>query len=124
MAVAAILVFSRSLRFGPLDRRFVPENPWIAGTRHLGQFWSSRGALKIDHQWIQSGPYARVRHPIDSGLLLTLIGTALFVGEWRSRKGRLCSLHTAQGTKGRGREFGVIYQQYCGKTVALIPQLF
>jgi len=84
MAVAAILVFSRSLRFGPLDRRFVPENPWIAGTRHLGQFWSSRGALKIDHQWIQSGPYARVRHPIDSGLLLTLIGTALFVGEWRA----------------------------------------
>jgi len=74
MAVAAILVFSRSLRFGPLDRRFVPENPWIAGTaiilvmagltisvcarRHLGQFWSSRVALKIDHQLIQSGPYA------------------------------------------------------------------
>ncbi len=31
MAVAAMLVFSPFFRVGPLARRFVPENRWIAG---------------------------------------------------------------------------------------------
>jgi protein-S-isoprenylcysteine O-methyltransferase Ste14 len=38
---------------------------------------------------IQSGPYARVRHPIYSGLLLATIGTALYSGEWRAALGVL-----------------------------------
>jgi len=145
MAVAAMLVFSPFFRVGPLARRFVPKNPWIEGTaiilviaglaisvwarRHLGQFWSSRVALKIDHQLIQSGPYARVRHPIDSGLLRTLIGTVLFVGEWRAVAG-VALVFAAHGHKARRaealltREFGGICQQYCGRIGALIPWLF
>jgi protein-S-isoprenylcysteine O-methyltransferase Ste14 len=43
--------------------------------------------LKEGHQLIQSGPYARVRHPIYSGIALAMIGTALFVGEWRALLG-------------------------------------
>jgi protein-S-isoprenylcysteine O-methyltransferase Ste14 len=145
MAVAAMLVFSPFFRFGPLARRFVPENPWIEGTaiilviaglaisvwarQHLGQFWSSRVALKIDHQLIQSGPYARVRHPIYSGLLLALIGTALFVGEWRAVAG-VALVYAAHWNKARREEalltgkFGATYEQYRGRTGALIPRLF
>jgi protein-S-isoprenylcysteine O-methyltransferase Ste14 len=145
MAVAALLVFSRSLRIGALALRFVPENPWIAGTgviltaaglaisvwarRHLGQFWSSRVTVQTDHQLIQSGPYSRVRHPIYSGLLLALIGTALFVGEWRAVLG-VAIVFVAHWNKGRReedlltREFGRDYEQYCGRTGALIPRLF
>jgi protein-S-isoprenylcysteine O-methyltransferase Ste14 len=47
---------------------------------HLGKYWSGRITLKEDHRVIQTGPYAWVRHPIYSGLLLALLGTVLTVG--------------------------------------------
>ena len=51
---------------------------------HLGKYWSGRITLKVDHRLIQSGPYAWVRHPIYSGLLLALLGTAITVGTLQS----------------------------------------
>jgi protein-S-isoprenylcysteine O-methyltransferase Ste14 len=51
---------------------------------HIGEYWSARVAVKEDHRVIDSGPYAHVRHPIYSGILLGLIGTALAVGNWRA----------------------------------------
>ena len=50
---------------------------------HLGQYWSDKVVLKVDHQLIRSGPYAHLRHPIYSGVLLAVLGTALIVDEWR-----------------------------------------
>src|SRR5205085_9779155 len=50
---------------------------------HLGQYWSDKIVLKVDHQLIRSGPYARMRHPIYSGVLLGVLGTALLLGEIR-----------------------------------------
>ena len=49
----------------------------------LGQYWSDKIVLKVDHQLIRSGPYARMRHPIYSGVLLGVAGSALVVNEWR-----------------------------------------
>ena len=49
----------------------------------LGQFWSDRVIVQADHQLIRTGPYAHLRHPIYSGVLLGVLGTALVVGEWR-----------------------------------------
>ncbi len=46
----------------------------------LGQNWSADIAFKQDHELIQRGPYAYVRHPIYSGVLLMGIGTALHHG--------------------------------------------
>jgi protein-S-isoprenylcysteine O-methyltransferase Ste14 len=46
----------------------------------LGRNWSSRVTLKEDHELIQRGPYRAVRHPIYSGLLLMVLGTAILVG--------------------------------------------
>jgi protein-S-isoprenylcysteine O-methyltransferase Ste14 len=71
--------------------------------RHSGPFWSGRVTLKRDHQLIQSGPYAWVRHPIYSGLLLAMLATALFVGEWRAALGALLILVT-HGWKARRQE--------------------
>jgi protein-S-isoprenylcysteine O-methyltransferase Ste14 len=48
--------------------------------RHLGKYWSGRITLKVDHHVIQSGPYAFVRHPIYSGILLALLGTVISIG--------------------------------------------
>lgn len=94
------LIFARTSHLGPLDARFVGENEGVkvvglamvvaglgfsAWARvHIGKFWSSRVSLKQGHQLIQSGPYARVRHPIYSGIFLALIGTTLFAGVWRA----------------------------------------
>jgi protein-S-isoprenylcysteine O-methyltransferase Ste14 len=50
---------------------------------HLGQFWSDKVVLKVDHQLIRTGPYASLRHPIYSGVLLGVAGTAVLLGEWR-----------------------------------------
>jgi protein-S-isoprenylcysteine O-methyltransferase Ste14 len=50
---------------------------------HLGQFWSDKVVLKVDHELIRTGPYAHLRHPIYSGVLLAVLATALVLGEWR-----------------------------------------
>ena len=47
----------------------------------LGRNWSARVSLKENHELIQRGPYRLVRHPIYSGLLLMLVGTAVLVGQ-------------------------------------------
>jgi protein-S-isoprenylcysteine O-methyltransferase Ste14 len=51
---------------------------------HLGKYWSATITLKHGHQVIQTGPYAWVRHPIYSGLLLALSGTAIWIGTLQS----------------------------------------
>jgi protein-S-isoprenylcysteine O-methyltransferase Ste14 len=47
----------------------------------LGGNWSARVSLKENHELIQSGPYRVIRHPIYSGLLLMILGTALLTGQ-------------------------------------------
>jgi protein-S-isoprenylcysteine O-methyltransferase Ste14 len=47
---------------------------------HLGALWSGTVTRKSDHRIVDSGPYAIVRHPIYSGMLLSLWMTALAVG--------------------------------------------
>ncbi len=47
---------------------------------HLGRLWSARVTRKADHAVVDSGPYAIVRHPIYTGLLLSLLATATAKG--------------------------------------------
>lgn len=144
LGVGGYLIFVRSSGLGLLDRRFLPDDPPIktgamvlivAGLgisvwarRHIGQFWSARVTLKQNHQLIQSGPYARVRHPIYSGLLLAIIGTALFVGERRAVLGVLV-IFTGHWWKARREEallagqFGASYEEYRKRTGSLLPRL-
>ncbi|HEX3873472.1 MAG TPA: isoprenylcysteine carboxylmethyltransferase family protein [Solirubrobacteraceae bacterium] len=46
----------------------------------LGRNWSAEVTFKEDHELVQSGPYAFVRHPIYTGLLLMALGTATNYG--------------------------------------------
>jgi len=43
----------------------------------LGRNWSPRPAVKEHHELVTAGPYAYVRHPIYTGILLAALGTAL-----------------------------------------------
>src|SRR5438552_12237316 len=46
----------------------------------LGRNWSGGVVLKEDHELIQRGPYAYVRHPIYSGVFLLMLGFAVLKG--------------------------------------------
>jgi protein-S-isoprenylcysteine O-methyltransferase len=46
----------------------------------LGKNWSANIVLKEDHKLITTGPYAYVRHPIYTGLILMVLGVVLHIG--------------------------------------------
>ncbi|WP_181391617.1 methyltransferase family protein [Methanospirillum lacunae] len=49
---------------------------------HLGKNWSSIPEVKKEHTLIKSGPYQIVRHPIYTGFLVGIIGSALMIGSF------------------------------------------
>jgi protein-S-isoprenylcysteine O-methyltransferase Ste14 len=44
---------------------------------HLGRLWSGAITRKQDHRVVDSGPYALVRHPIYTGLIVAIVASAL-----------------------------------------------
>lgn len=75
---------------------------------------------------MRSGPYAYVRHPIYTGLLAALIGTALMIDKGRALVG-LAFLVVAVVRKVRTEErfmaeaFGEAYARYRAEVPALVP---
>jgi len=49
---------------------------------YLGRNWSNEPSIQENHELITTGPYHFVRHPIYTGILAGLLGTALEVGIW------------------------------------------
>jgi protein-S-isoprenylcysteine O-methyltransferase Ste14 len=47
---------------------------------HLGRLWSASVTRKAEHKIIETGPYALVRHPIYSGVLVALLMTTAIMG--------------------------------------------
>ena len=46
---------------------------------YLGRNWGMPMSQKDDPELVTAGPYSRVRHPIYSGIILAMIGTAIAV---------------------------------------------
>ncbi|HEY7896701.1 MAG TPA: isoprenylcysteine carboxylmethyltransferase family protein [Gemmatimonadaceae bacterium] len=44
---------------------------------YLGRNWSPVPARKEEHELVTGGPYAAIRHPIYTGIILAALGTAL-----------------------------------------------
>ena len=44
---------------------------------HLGRNWSGEPSLKEGHELVTSGPYRIVRHPIYTGVIAAVLGSAL-----------------------------------------------
>jgi protein-S-isoprenylcysteine O-methyltransferase Ste14 len=47
---------------------------------HLGRNWGMPMSLRQGHELVTSGPYAYVRHPIYTGILLAMIGSTIARG--------------------------------------------
>jgi protein-S-isoprenylcysteine O-methyltransferase Ste14 len=98
----------------------------IWARRHIGRYWSARVTLKEGHQLIESGPYRLVRHPIYSGLLLSMAATVTAIGTVQSICGYALlvgALVFKLGAEERllAANFGEAYKDYQKRVKALIP---
>jgi protein-S-isoprenylcysteine O-methyltransferase Ste14 len=95
---------------------------------HIGKNWSSMPAIRVDHTLIRTGPYSLVRHPIYTGILFGIVGTAIIIGDplglivfflilvvylWKIRMEEMYLQE----------EFGEDYARYKKEVPALIPLL-
>jgi protein-S-isoprenylcysteine O-methyltransferase Ste14 len=142
---AYALMFTRHAGAGWLQTQLLPDNLWVQvlgitinllgllfavwARIYLGGNWSSAVTVKIGHELIRKGPYRWVRHPIYSGLVLAMLGTAIanrhlrgllavvlaFIGfSIKSRIEERAMMHT----------FGAEYEEYSRNTGGILPKLY
>jgi protein-S-isoprenylcysteine O-methyltransferase Ste14 len=141
---AALAMFSGDVPREWLRIRIFPANLWIevlgialtaAGIGfaiwariYLGGNWSGSVTVKVGHQLVRSGPYRWVRHPIYSGMILGMLGTAIVRGQVRGLVA-VALLYIGFTIKSRIEErvmmstFGAEYDEYSRTTGAIVPKL-
>ena len=92
----------------------------------LGDNWSGRITVKSGHELIRSGPYRWIRHPIYTGGLLGLIGTALASGKVSGFLGVLLAVGALVyklriEERVMSAQFGDQYREYRRASWALVP---
>jgi protein-S-isoprenylcysteine O-methyltransferase Ste14 len=142
LLLAFRLIMAAKTGYPFLDERFLPDAAWtfwvgaaltatglvfsVLARHTLGTNWSGIVTVKAGHELITTGPYAIVRHPIYTGLLLGFAGSAIACGE---RRGILAVLLvvTSLWRKLRFEErwmreqFGEAYEAYSRRVRALVP---
>jgi len=139
---AVALLWGHRVPVALLNERIFPWAPWefwiaalvialgllftVWARVHIGRNWSGVVTLKEGHELVDTGPYALVRHPIYTGLLVAFVGSALARGEWRGVLAVLIAW-AALWRKLRLEErwmterFGEQYVAYCRRVPALVP---
>jgi protein-S-isoprenylcysteine O-methyltransferase Ste14 len=137
-------MFSSDVPLGWMHIRIIPREPWIEAAgitltvvgmafaiwarAYLGGNWSSNVTVKVGHQLVRTGPYRWVRHPIYSGLILAMIGTALNRRQVRGIVA-VALLWVGFTIKSRIEErfmtatFGPEYDEYRLSAGAIVPRL-
>jgi len=137
-------MFSRDVALGWMQLRILPHEIWIANLgiaitaigllfaiwarAYLGANWSGTVTVKVGHQLIRSGPYRWVRHPIYTGMILAMIGTATNRGQLRGFIAVIL-LWIGFTMKSRIEErfmtatFGPEYDEYRRTTGGIVPRL-
>lgn len=96
---------------------------------HLGSNWSRSVTIKQDHELITTGPYAVVRHPIYTGILVGFLGTAIALSQVRGiiALGLVFLVFWAKFRMEEAwmrSQFGETYANYEQQTAALVPYVF
>jgi protein-S-isoprenylcysteine O-methyltransferase Ste14 len=101
---------------------------FVWARRSLGSNWSSSAAMNHERELVQVGPYVYVRHPIYSGFLIMVLGTALAYGRLVGIVilGISIAGLTLKALKEESlltKQFGDRYVEYKSRTKAMIPYL-
>ena len=137
------LLFGGLRDWGGLNYRLVPNVSavWAAGLGltalgvgigiwarlSLGSNWSGMVTLKDDHELVQKGLYRWIRHPIYTGILLGMMGTAMIKGHFGGWLGVGVVL-TAFYFKARREErflreeFGAGFEEHSRRTGMFLPK--
>ena len=139
-----LILLGRSLP-GPLGRLVVPQAipirvtgtvfaiigvAFAIGSRQsLRNNWSGEVAITEGQQFMCSGPYAIVRHPIYAGMLLALLGTTLVASTLGSLIGFVLAIlslwqKAAIEEQFLRDEFGEQYARYQRQVKFLIPFIY
>jgi protein-S-isoprenylcysteine O-methyltransferase Ste14 len=93
--VAAVLIILLLLRVRILKGHAITHDPWLQAVGlaifllglalavwarvYLGRNWGMPMSEKVDPELVTTGPYRTIRHPIYSGIILAMVGTAVAV---------------------------------------------
>jgi protein-S-isoprenylcysteine O-methyltransferase Ste14 len=81
-----------------------------------------------DHQLVTSGPFAIVRHPMYTGLMLAALGSLLIYSTWTTLLFAiftpLISIRARREEAALAAEFGEGWQNYCKRVPAFFPRLW
>ncbi len=145
LLLGVVLLRTDRTLFRLLAVRFVPDTEgWrvigaaltVAGVAvaiwarfSLGKNWSATVTVKQEHELIRRGPYKVVRHPIYSGFLLAILGTAIYAGQLKGLVAlvlaavtwKIKSMHEEAFME---TEFGAQYTQYKREVKSLVPWIW
>jgi protein-S-isoprenylcysteine O-methyltransferase Ste14 len=96
--IAFLVIWVVFFRFSGIKPHGISGSPWLTGIGlalfaaglalavwarlYIGRNWGSPMSHKDDPELVTTGPYRRVRHPIYTGILLGMVGTALATTLW------------------------------------------
>lgn len=138
-----LLIYKTEFAWGWLAYRLVPEAPAVAviglsltvgglffavwARIALGANWSGTVTIKSGHNLIRRGPYRWIRHPIYTGLLISLVGTVMLQGELRAFLGFVLALFALYRKAKReerflAEEFGEGFAEHSRHTGMFLPR--
>jgi len=137
------LVFGDGVKWGVLNERVLPRVPavWLTGLAltavgigiaiwarlSLGSNWSGMVTLKTGHELVRTGLYRWIRHPIYTGILLGMVGSAMIRSHVRGWLGVLV-VFAAFYFKARREErflreeFGAGFEEHSRRTGMFLPK--
>jgi len=137
------LLFGSLNEWGWLNYRVLPSHltGWIAGLAltalgvgisiwarlSLGTNWSAMVTLKDGHELVRKGMYRWIRHPIYSGILLGMIGTAMIREHLRGWVGVAIVfagfyLKARREERFLREEFGADFEEHSRQTGMFLPK--
>jgi protein-S-isoprenylcysteine O-methyltransferase Ste14 len=119
----AVAVLTVALAFGSV---------WLvmSAVGTLGRQWSLTARVLEGHKLITEGAYARVRHPIYTGMLGMLLATGLAAGRWGGLVAGLIVFWAGTLIRIRSEErllraaFGAQYDDYARRVPAVLPGIY
>jgi protein-S-isoprenylcysteine O-methyltransferase Ste14 len=102
----------------------------MSAVKTLGKEWSITARMVQNHKLATKGPYARVRHPIYTGMLGILVATGLAVSHWIVLLAAIVVFAIGTWIRVRVEErllretFGPQFEEYARRVPAVIPGIF